>query len=436
MSTRQSHSGKASVLSLLFMGAGQFYNKQFSKGVILAGVEIIFVIFFIPFIYYGLWGLVTLGEVPQRMEGGKIIPGDHSIFLMIYGILSILLLFVFIALYALNYFDAKNVGKQRDNGKHVKNIGNSIATLFEKGFPYMLLTTPTMFLIFLTILPLVFGILIAFTNYSGPNNLPPRALLDWVGFDNFLRLLTFPLLTRTFLGVTTWTVIWAFAATLTTSFTGLIMAVLINRHGIRLKRLWRTIFVLPWAMPGFISILIMRNMFNGQFGPINRYLEFIGISSIPWFAETIWARITVIIVNLWLGFPYFMAMMSGVISGISKELYEAAEIDGANHSQQFWKITIPMVLYMTAPLLIMSFAHNLNNFNLIYLLTGGTPTNASYFYAGNTDILLSWIYKLTLERSQFHLASAVSIIVFIIVAGFSIFNLRNTRSFKEEGIVQ
>ncbi len=430
------HSVKACVLSALYMGLGQIYNKQYVKGILFALSQTVFVVFLLPYISGSLWGLLTLGETPQRIAGGKIAHGDHSIFMMLYGIMGLLVSLIFLAFYVYNFLDAKKVGKIRDQGKAVMDFTSSMKNLFEKGFPYVLLSPAVLFTIFLTVMPLLFGILIAFTNYSAPHHLPPRNLVDWVGFRNFVNLIGMPFLRQTFLGIAVWTFIWAIFATVTTFFGGLIAAVVINRHGIKLKRFWRTIYVLPWAMPGFISILIMRNMFNAQFGPINRYLEFIGLSGIPWFAEVHWARITAIIVNLWMGFPYFMAMMSGVIAGISKDLYEAADLDGANPRQQFWRITVPLVLYMTAPLMIMSFAFNFNNFALIYLLTGGGPAVPGYFYAGGTDILLSWIFKLTLEQSQFHLASTVSIIIFIFIAGISIYNFRNTRSFKEEGMIQ
>ncbi|GFP33278.1 arabinogalactan oligomer / maltooligosaccharide transport system permease protein [Candidatus Hakubella thermalkaliphila] len=153
------YSEKASILSILFMGLGQLYNRQFGKGILFAAVEILFIVYMLPFVSRGLWGLVTLGEIPQRMEAGKILPGDHSIFLMIYGIMSVLLLLVFAAIYVMNYFDARRVGEQRDKGKPVKNIINSIATLYEKGFPYLVLTPAGIFLLFLTVLPLIFGIL-------------------------------------------------------------------------------------------------------------------------------------------------------------------------------------------------------------------------------------------------------------------------------------
>lgn len=430
------HSTKASVLSVIYSGLGQIYNGQRIKGILFIIIQTLFIFLTLPYVSSSLWGLYTLGDTPQRIVGGEIVHGDHSIFMMIYGIMALLVLLVFLAFYVFNIIDANKIGKMRDRGKPIMNFGTSMKNLFEKGFPYVLLSPAILFTITLTVTPLLFGILIAFTNYSAPHNLPPRNLVDWVGFRNFIDLIEMPFLRGTFLGIALWTFIWAILATVTTFFGGLIVAVIINRHGIRLKRFWRTIYILPWAMPGFISILIMRNMFNAQFGPINRYLEFIGLSGVPWFAEVDWARVTAIIVNLWMGFPYFMAMMSGVIAGISRELYEAADIDGANPRQQFWKITVPLVLYMTAPLMIMGFAFNFNNFALIYLLTGGGPAVPGYFYAGGTDILISWIFKLTLEQSQFHLASAVSIIIFIFIAGISIYNFRNTRSFKEEGMIQ
>ncbi|WP_242965322.1 carbohydrate ABC transporter permease [Petroclostridium xylanilyticum] len=430
------HSEKAGVLSILFMGLGQLYNKQYFKGFFFALIEIFFIILMLPFTVKSLRGLITLGDTPQKMVNGKIIQGDHSIFLMVFGIISLLVLFIFAVIYVINVKDAFRVGMLRDEGKKPNNIRDSLHVLYDRGFPYLLLTPAAIFTLFLTVLPLIFGIMIAFTNYSSPNHLPPRSLVDWVGFENFINLFKLPSLSRTFFGVALWTVTWAVLATVTTFFVGLFFAVLINSNGIVLKKFWRTIYILPWAVPGFISILIMRNMFNGQFGPINKYLQAIGINPIPWFADPTWAKITCILVNLWFGFPYYMALMSGVITGISKDLYEAASIEGASARQQFWKITLPMVLFATAPLLIMGFAYNFNNFTLIYLLTSGNPTNATYNFAGHTDILLSWLYKLTLEQNQFHMASVVSILIFIVIAIISVINFRNTRSFKEEDMIQ
>ena len=430
------YSVKAGVMSAVFMGLGQMYNRQIIKGIFFSLVEILYIIFVLPYNIDSIRGLVTLGEKPQEIVDGKIIQGDHSIFLMVFGIISIIVLLLFFVLYLLNIRDAIMVGKQREQGRMSGKIIDSLKTAAEKGFPYLFLSPAGILILFITVVPLIFGILIAFTNYSSPNHLPPRNLVDWVGFSNFVSLFELQSFSRTFFGVALWTVIWAVVSSVSAFFTGMFFAVLINSKGVTIKRFWRTTFILPWAMPGFISILIMRNMFNGQFGPINKYLQAFGLSAIPWLADQTWAKITCLIVNLWLAFPYYMAMMSGVLTSISKELYEAAAIEGANARKQFTKITFPIVMYSTAPLLIMGIAHNFNNFNLIYLLTMGNPTNTAYSYAGHTDILLSWLYKLTLDQSQFHMASVVSIIIFIIVALMSIVNFSYTKSFREEDIVQ
>ncbi|NLN65954.1 MAG: sugar ABC transporter permease [Clostridiaceae bacterium] len=430
------HSKRAGALSILFMGLGQLYNRQIIKGCILAVAEALYIIMLLPYTLSCIKGLVTLGDTPQRMVNGKIIQGDHSIFMMVYGIIAIIVLFLFVVLYIINVRDAFKVGKNRDEKKKVNSYKDSLRNLSEKGFVYLLLTPAGVFTLFLTVVPLAFGVMIAFTNYSSPNHLPPRSLVDWVGFQNFINLFQIPSLGKTFAGIARWTLIWAFLSTFTTFFVGLVFAVIINANKIVLKKFWRSIFILPWAVPGFISILIMRNMFNGQFGPINKYLTSIGIGAVPWLAEPFWAQTTCILVNLWLGFPYYMAMMSGVLTGIPRDLYEAASIEGANARQQFFQITLPMVLFATAPLVINGFAYNFNNFTLIYLLTNGNPANNQYFYAGHTDILLSWLYKLTLEQNQYHMAAVVSIIIFVFITIISAFNYMRTRSFKEEDMVQ
>jgi len=430
------YSAKAGVLSTVFMGLGQLYNRQVIKGILFIFVEILYIIFVLPYNIESIRGLITLGDSPQEIVDGKIIQGDHSIFLMVFGIISIIVLLLFFVFYLVNIRDAIVVGKQREQGRVPGKITDSIKTAAEKGFPYLLLTPAGMLILFVTVVPLIFGVLIAFTNYSSPNHLPPRNLVDWVGFDNFINLFKLSSFSRTFFGVALWTVVWAVVSSVSAFFTGMFFAVLINSKGVTIKKYWRTVFILPWAMPGFISILIMRNMFNGQFGPINKYLQAIGISAVPWLADQTWAKITCLIVNLWLAFPYYMAMVSGVLTSISKEMYEAAAIEGANAVKQFTKITFPIVMYSTAPLLVMGISHNFNNFNLIYMLTQGNPTNTSYSYAGHTDILLSWLYKLTLDQSQFHMASVVSIIIFVIVASISIVNFSYTKSFREEDMVQ
>lgn len=419
------------------MGLGQIYNRQYVKGISFVALELYLIIFWrVPF-QWAMWGLTTLGETPQTQSGFDIIQGDHSIFLLIEGLLFLILFLLFLWFYYLNIRDAYKVAVNRERGIKPNNFKEMLRNIWENGFPYLLLSPSVIFTLFLTILPLLFGILIAFTNYSAPNHLPPKNLVDWVGFDNFVNLFQMKTWSSTFYGVFSWTVIWAILATVTTFFVGLIFAVLISRQDIKFKKLWRSIFILPWAIPQFVSILIMRNIFNGQFGPLNRYLMELGLTDnvIHWLSDPLLAKVTLVFVNMWFGFPFWMILMSGVMTNIDKELYEAADVDGATPFQKFRKITLPLVMFATAPLAIMQFAGNFNNFNIIYLMTEGGPVNTSYSYAGSTDILISWIYKLTLDNSQFAVASVVSILIFIIIATFSIINFRNTRAFKEEDML-
>jgi len=420
------------------MGLGQLYNRQFVKGIAFALLELCVLLCGTRPFMHAMWGLVTLGETVQQRNarGAVVVMGDHSIMLMIEGIIFVFLLLMFIAVYAFNVRDAYVNGRLRDRGEKPANIAESLSRAWEKGFAYILLAPAFVFVLFTIVLPLVFGVLIAFTNYSGPNHLPPKNLVDWVGFETFVSLIKLKAWSRTFFGVLWWTVVWAALATLSTYFVGLFYALLLNHRRVRFKKFWRTLYILPWAVPGVISLLIFRNLFNGEFGPINQYLKLIGLDAIPWMSDPFWAKVAIILVNLWLGFPYWMALMSGVLTNIDHELYESAEIDGAGGLAKFKSITLPLILYSTAPLMIMSFAYNLNNFNVIYLFNSGGPANPSYSYAGSTDILVSWIYKLTLEQNKFNMASAVSIFIFVVVASFSIWNFRRTRAFKEEDLIQ
>jgi len=424
------------LLSLLFMGLGQLYHRQYGKGIAFVLFEVYLLLFWsLPF-QWAMWGLTTLGETPQLREGRKVVyPGDHSIFLMIEGIIFVVALGLVLWLYYANVRDAYRTGKARDAGEPAKSLRHSIKHAWEHGFAYLLLTPTAIFTAFVTVLPLVFGILIAFTNYSGPNHLPPNQLVDWVGFQNFVQLFRLQTWGSTFFGVFQWTALWAIVTTVSTYVVGMAFAALLGHRKLRFLKLWRTIFILPWAVPGFISILIMRNVFNGEFGPLNQYLQQLGLAAIPWLSDPVWAKTTLFLVQLWLGFPFWMLLVSGVMTSIDREMYEAAEVDGAGPFRKFRSITFPIALFSTTPLLIMEFAKNFNNFGLVYFLTQGNPVNTAYSYAGSTDLLITWIYKLTLDRNQFHMASVVSILIFVVVAALSIANFRRTRAFKEEDMM-
>ena len=246
-----------------------------------------------------------------------------------------------------------------------------------------------------------------------------------VWFENYTKLFTEERLRGPLVSVFIWTVTFASLSVITTFALGLLLALALNKpiHG---RRIYRSILILPYAMPSIMSILIWGGMFNTEFGAINNLLG----TDIAWFQSALFAKFAIILVNLWLGFPYFYLVSSGALQAIPSELLEAAAIDGANPRQIFRQITLPLLLQILSPLLIASFAFNFNNFNLIYLLTGGGPrAELDGELAGATDILISFTYKIAFGSSvqDLGLASAISLVIFLLVAGISMYGLRKSK---------
>ncbi|KPV60792.1 sugar ABC transporter permease [Paenibacillus sp. A3] len=422
------HQVTAAVCSAVFIGLGQLYNRQYIKGLLFIVLAQLFFWNYYSIAWKGILGLITLGDVPTQIIRGKIVQGDHSIFLLINGLITLVVILLFLGFYALNIYDAKKNGELRDEGGHVLGFVESVKQAKFRHFPYLLLIPAAFFILFVTVIPLVFNVLIAFTNYSAPAHIPDRALVDWIGFRTFYDLFAQEAWRSTFFGISVWNIIWAAASTSTVFLSGLLLAMMVNHPQVRFKKFWRTVFILPWAIPQFISILVFRVLLNGTFGPVNDLIVKLGFSPVPWLSDPTMAKVSVILVNLWFSTPFLMALMSGILTTLPRDLYEAADVDGASGPQKFVKITLPLVLMATAPIFIMQFAFNFNNFNLIYLLTDGKPNNPDYYYAGSTDILISWIFKMTLNQSQFNMASAVSIIMFILIAAFSLWNYKRMKS--------
>ncbi len=252
-----------------------------------------------------------------------------------------------------------------------------------------------------------------------------------IWFANYAKLFTDPQIRKPLIQVFIWTMVFATLTVLTQFALGLLVAMIMNRKLFG-RRIYRSIFILPYAMPSIMSILIWGGMFDTEFGAINHLFG----THVHWFQEALWARAAVIIVNLWLGFPYFYLISSGALQAIPAELSEAAAIDGASNRQIFRKITLPLLLQVVSPLLVASFAFNFNNFNIIYLLTGGGPTNTlGGAVAGSTDILISYTYKIAFGAGtqNLGLASAISVVIFFIIASISLYGIRRSKvldSFK------
>ena len=290
------------------------------------------------------------------------------------------------------------------------------------------------------ILPLIFMILIAFTNYDKAH-MPPGTLFTWVGMDNFgslFNLVEGAKKGKTFLELTEWTIIWAILATFSNYILGIIVALMINKKGIKLKALWRTLFVITIAVPQFVSLLLMNQMLQTN-GAINVLLSEIskmfggGPVEIQFLnSTTLMARSTVVIVNCWVGVPYTILSMSGILMNIPEDLYESARIDGASPVKTFTAITLPYMIFVTTPQLISQFVGNINNFNVIYLLTGGGPSTQDYYQAGRTDILVTWLFTLSMNSQDYGLAAAIGILVFIVCATISLLVYNNSKSMKDE----
>ena len=255
--------------------------------------------------------------------------------------------------------------------------------------------------------------------------------VDSVGARNFLRAVTDSNIRGPFVGVFIWTFVFA-AATVALAFAvGLALALVMNDQRLPVKGLLRTLIIIPYTIPGFISILIWVGLLNPLYGPVNGALrEFAGISPL-WFSDPDLAKVAILLVNTWLGYPYMMIVTLGALQSIPGDLYEAARIDGASAYQQFRRITLPLLLVAIAPLLIGAFAFNFNNFTLIELMTaGGPPTPGANSPAGQTDILISYSYRLAFAAGRgndYAFAAAISVFIFMIVAAITIFNFRLSR---------
>jgi len=417
------HNPTVAALLSIIPGLGQIYNKRFIKGAAFFILFAAFVIAMIDFISTGLQGLVTLGEVPRE--------DDSRVFLS-NGILSLIFTVFFLTFYILNIQDAFKDAKRIQLGWKVPNAREGFRNAWDTSFPYLLIGPGLFLLMFVVVFPLLFMVFLAFTNYN-LYNAPPRHILEWVGFENFINLFSISEWRNTFVNVLSWTLIWTFVATTLQIGLAMFLAVLTNDPRLKFKRLIRTVFILPWAVPGFVTIIIFSALFNDSFGAINLQIiiPLFG-EAIPWLQNANWTRIALILIQVWLGFPFVYALFTGVLQGISSDWYEAADIDGANRWQKFRNITFPHLMFATGPLLIMQYSFNFNNFNIIYLFNQGGPAVRGQT-AGGSDILISWIYGLTFENQQFNMAAAISIILGLLVATFAFFQFRRSRSFKEEG---
>ena len=426
-------------LSGLIMGLGHFAVGQYMKGLIFLLIEVAFVGYMVlptgGFHWLGL--MPSLGDrVTEEVWNEDLgvyeyVIGDNSQQILLYATATLVAIGVFLVIWRACIRSTYKNHALKAAGKRLPTFKDDIKSLFDENIHKLLMFFPFAMLLIFTVVPLLYMMMMAFTNYSRTGD--HLTLFDWVGFANFLSLFDkSSSLGRQFFPVLRWTLIWAFFATFLNFFAGTVMAMIINRPSTRLKGMWRTILSLTIAVPQFVSLLIIRTMFK-QEGAVNQLLMSLGWidTALPFFTDATWARVTIIVINCWVGIPYTVMSVTGILQNIPAEQYEAARIDGANAFQQFVNVTLPYMIFVMTPQLISSFTGNINNFNIIYLLSGGGPTYIGDS-AGQTDLLVTWLYKLTIDNQEYNLAAVIGILTFIVLATVALLTYRNSGSYKDE----
>lgn len=424
-------------LSAVVWGLGCLVRKQFVKGGVYLLIEAAVIFFMVNAGFYNLGKLVTLGDVEQQKiwnEAKSIfeyVDGDRSLVILLYGIITLAVVLCGVLMVRISLRSAYTAELECRRHGQALSFRQEAAALFDANLHRTLLFLPLLGILVFTVLPLLFMTSMAFTNYSVLND--KLVLFDWVGLTNFQRMLNLSGdLGKTFWPVLGWTLCWAVIATFTNYFAGLILTLFINWKEIRGKKFWRFCFVLTVAVPHFVTLLIIRQMLQPT-GAVNVLLQNAGLISapLPFFTDTAWARTAVILINIWVGVPYVLLQMTGILQNIPPELYEAARVDGANPVVMFFKITLPYVLFVTTPYLITTFTGNINNFNVIFLTSQGLP-RAVESTAGSTDLLITWLYKLTIDNRYYDVGAVIGIMTFVSLSIVSLLTFRFSGSYKDE----
>ena len=438
-------------LSLLVMGAGYFARKQIINGLIMIALEIVFIMTCVFYAAPNLAKFGTLGTVqfeqvfdPLTMTS-KVNDYDNSFLILLNSIIALFIILIFILVYIGNIKAVYRLQVRKEEGKHINTFREDIRALFNEKFHITLLTLPCLGIILMNIIPILVLVAVAFTNYD-QQHMPPSALFTWVGWKNFKQLFTNSTTVTfgySFGKILIWTLEWALLATLTTFIGGILMAQFINNKKTKLPKLWRTLFMVAIAVPQFVTLLLVRNFFADS-GIVNTICSNIGLTDflksiglvnsnltyIPFLTNPTWAKVMIVLINIWVGVPYQMLIATGVLMNIPVDQLESARIDGANSFQIFWKITMPYVLFITGPSLITDFVRNINNFNVIYLLTQDVYVTSDQLLANSNakevDLLVTWLFRLTNEYYNYKIASVIGIIVFIICAGFTLITFTQT----------
>ena len=447
-------------LSLLWMGAGYAKRKQYVKAVLMTILEIAVIAFTVKFAMQYVPKIGSLGTVKmEKVFNMKTMKSefndyDNSFTILLFSLFSFVVWLAAAVVWFKSVINAYALQKMEEEGQHINTFKEDLRSLTEEKFHITLLTLPVLGVVIFTLIPILLLIFVAFTNYD-QNHMPPTELFSWVGLSNFINLFGGGGLTTTFgyafVRVLGWTLVWAFFATFTTYIGGILLSLLLNSKKTRWPKMWRTLFIVTIAVPQFVSLLLVRNFFSNG-GIVNTICQNIGLtgflrdiglvstSYIPFLSAPGWAHVMIILINIWIGVPYQMLIATGVLMNLPADQLESAKVDGATKFQIFRKITMPYLLFVTGPALITDFVKNINNFNVIYLLTQDVYTTTNQAMANSqakeVDLLVTWLFRLTQDYYNYKMASAIGIIVFIICAVFTLVAFNRMIKGDKEGTYQ
>lgn len=430
-------------LSLLVPGIGNIRRGQIGKGILFLCITALYWLYFFQTGLQVLEKLPTLGTKTQEKvwdeaQGIYVYEaGDNSLLILLSGVIFVFLTVAFLLFWRAAVRSAYKAEELKKAGRRVPGFWEEVESYFDTKLYRSLLSLPVLGVLIFTVLPLVFMASMAFTNYDRDHQVPGK-LFTWIGLDNFRTVLDFNgAFGKTFWPILGWTLTWAVFATFLNYILGMLLAILINHRSVKAKGFWRFCFILSIATPQFVTLLTMRTLLQPN-GAVNVLLREMGLlasdAALPFFTDATWARVTIILVNIWVGVPYTLLTTTGILQNIPAELYEAAKVDGANARVTFLKITLPYMLFVTAPTLITAFINNINNFNVIYLLSGGAPATLEYYRgtAGKTDLLVTWLYKLTIDNKDYCYGAVIGILTFVISVVLSLIAYRRTAAYKNE----
>jgi len=510
-------------LSAVFMGAGYLFKRQYIKALIVTGYQVAIIAFIIQGLTKHVVDFITLGTVEMKYVFNPVTMKnemndfDNSFTILLMSIITFCAIALYIFSWFMNMKSVYGLMKLKLGRKRINNFKEDVNSYINEKFHITLLSLPVAGVVIFTVVPLIILIAVAFTNYD-QTHMPPTNLFDWVGFKNFeglKNLFTSSTAAQTnlvgafgysFRKVLIWTLVWAFFATFSNYFLGIMFAKFLLNKKTKCPKFWRTIFVVTIAVPQFVTLLIIRNFLADQgivntimatdfgnigmdlLGKFNQFTYDIGIMTpentasiakgihdmvgdsdlltwcanglcklgensaldvlkkchlvkdymgyVPFLSDPNWAKVMVIIINIWVGVPYQMLIATGVLLNIPADMTESAKIDGANSWQSFWRITMPYMFAVTGPTLITDIVRNINNFNVIFLLTQDvyyeTDQALAFAKAKEIDLLVTWLFRLTQESYNYKMASVIGIIVFVVCAAFTLVAFRAlTRGDKE-----